>query len=61
MHYFALWRTLVTLWRHPTLQLPNVIELLSMTIKIYLDGKYAASYHIVDLVGTTANIENPEA
>ena len=61
MHYFALWRTLVALWRHPTLQPPSVVELLSMTIITYLGGKYATSHHIIDLVGVPAYIQNPTA
>ena len=32
-----------------------------MTIITYLGGKYAASHHIIDLVGTAANIQNPTA
>ena len=32
-----------------------------MTIKTYLGGKYAASHHIIDLVGAEANIQNPAA
>ena len=40
-------------------QPPNVSELLSMTIIIYLGGKYAASHHIIDLVGMAANVQNP--
>ena len=30
-----------------------------MTIIIYLSGKYAASHHMVDLVGTAANVQTP--
>ena len=30
-----------------------------MTIIIYLGGKYAASYHIIDLVGAAINVQNP--
>ena len=37
----------------------NVTELPSMTIIIYLSGKYAASHHMVDLVGTAANVQTP--
>ena len=30
-----------------------------MYIITYVGGKYAASHHIIDLVGTAANIHNP--
>ena len=58
-HYFTLWYTHIALWRHPTLQSTNIIELLPMNIITYLGGKYAASHHIIDLVGAAANIHNP--
>ena len=32
-----------------------------MTIIIYLGGKYAASHHVIDLVGIATNIQNPAA
>ena len=32
-----------------------------MTIITYLGGKYAASYHIIDLVGMATNIQNSTA
>ena len=32
-----------------------------MNIITYLGGKYTASHHIIDLVGTAANIHNPAA
>ena len=40
-------------------QLPNVTELLSMIVIIHLDDKYAASHHIVDLVGMVINAQKP--
>ena len=40
-------------------QPPKIAELLSMTIIIYLGGKYSASHHIIDLVGMAVNIQNP--
>ena len=30
-----------------------------MTIKAYFSGKYAKSYHIIDLVRAAANIQTP--
>ena len=30
-----------------------------MNIRIYLDGKYAVSHHMMDRVGADANIHNP--
>ena len=40
-------------------QPPNVRELPSMTIVTYQSGKYAASHHIIALVGVAANVQNP--
>ena len=39
-------------------QPPKVPELPSMTIKINLSGKYAASHHKIDLVCMVANLQN---
>ena len=60
MQYFALRCTLAILWQHPILQPPNKIELPSITIIIYLGGKYAVSHHIIDLLGVATNIQNPD-
>ena len=40
-------------------QPPNVRELPSMTIIIYLGCKHATSHHIIDLVSVEANVQNP--
>ena len=57
-HSFAPWCTLVAIWKHPTLQPPNIRELPPMTIITYIYGKYTVSYHMIDQVGAKADLQN---
>ena len=41
------------------MQPPNVTELPSMTIIVYLGGKYTASHYIMYLVSAATNVQNP--
>ena len=54
-----LWCAFIALWWHPMFWPLNIIELSSLTIIIYLDGKYAAFYHTIDLVCGATNVQKP--
>ena len=40
-------------------QPPNTTDLPSIIIITYLGGEYPGFYHIIGLVGTAANVQNP--